>query len=172
MDHQPRTPYVSRFTLYALRPYFWPLGLLVAANSLIIFNTPTELGYLAALMLLAFLPGWVWLQVLLLPSPPPILEVELKTLPEQDKTSPASPLIASPLHHSSLLHFVERLTLAMGLSLALTIIGTMFAVYLPGTFNLSQLLSTIDVVILAGLAIIWQRHRSPAPPFPRSPISR
>ncbi|MBI1879029.1 MAG: glycosyltransferase family 39 protein [Chloroflexi bacterium] len=94
------------------------------------------LRYVAALILLAFLPGWVWLQALFAPSPP--------------NDEPKTP---------TLLDLLERLTLAIGLSLALTIVGTMFAVYLPGTFTLLQLLITINVLILTGLVVIWWQQR-------------
>jgi hypothetical protein len=119
---------------------------LIGANALIITPTPPGLRYVATLILLAFLPGWVWLQALLPPSP----------LNDEPKAP-------------TLLDLLERLTLAIGLSLALTIIGTMFAVYLPGTLTLLQLLIIINVLILTGLAVIWWQQRSTPSPS-RSPL--
>ena len=72
------------------RPYVWPLLLLIVAN-LLLLTEATSLRFLAALILLAFLPGWVWIQA----------------------------FFKSPVD------LIERLTLAVGLSLALSILGTM-----------------------------------------------
>ena len=70
------------------------------------------------------------------------------------------------------LDLAERLALAIGLSLALTIVGTMATVYLPGPLTLGQLLFTSDAIIISGLAVmLWQRQRdhfSPAPLLPPS----
>ncbi|MDM8530206.1 glycosyltransferase family 39 protein [Anaerolineales bacterium HSG25] len=41
----------------------WPLLLLFIADGLILGHAPTELRYVASLLLLAVLPGWVWLSV-------------------------------------------------------------------------------------------------------------
>jgi hypothetical protein len=134
-------------------PLLWPLLLWTGANALIITPTPPGLRYVSALILLAFLPGWVWLQAFLTPSP----------LNDEPKTP-------------TLLDLLERLTLAMGLSLALTIIGAMFAVYLPGTFTLLQLLITMNILILTGwIAAWWQQRFSAEPPcgtLPPSPVPR
>ncbi len=93
------------------------------ANGLIITNAPSGLRYMAALVLLTFLPGWVWL----------------------------------PAFSNQPVYWGERLTLAIGLSLALTIFGAMFAVYLPGPLGLYQLLIIINAVIITGLLITtWQ----------------
>ncbi len=133
---------------HPLHPLLWPLLLLIGANALVITPAFPGLRYVSALTLLAFLPGWIWLQVLLPPSP----------LNDEPKTP-------RPLD------LPERLTLAIGLSLALTIIGVMFAVYLPGTLNLLQLLIVVNIFILAGWVAIWRRQRSPASPPPRPPAS-
>jgi hypothetical protein len=109
------------------QPYLWPFFLLVAANSLILVNAVPELRYCAALLLLAFLPGWVWLQ------------------------SFFDRLVSLP----------ERLILAVGLSLALTICAAIFAVYLPGPLTLAPLLITINLLSLAGLAVLaWRIHHA------------
>jgi hypothetical protein len=52
----------SPLTILMARPYFWPFCLFVGANGLIIASFPPLGRYAAALILLAFLPGWVWLQ--------------------------------------------------------------------------------------------------------------
>ena len=64
---------------------------------------------------------------------------------------------------------LERLTLAAGLSLALTILATMLVVYLPGPLRLIPLLIAINLVIIASL--IARRRPKPtkissAPPLP------
>ena len=113
------------------QPYLWPLLLLPAANGLIATDI-VDLRYCAALILLAFLPGWVWLNAL---DPPT--------------------------------GFAGRVTLAIGLSLALSIFGAMFAVYLPGPLTTGQLLLTIDAIIVAGAAAARRRpSRRAAPPLP------
>jgi hypothetical protein len=116
--------------------YLWLPLLLLGANSLIVAETPLGLRYAATLILLAFLPGWVWLRAFF--------------NPHQDDTA---------FQKSPRLDLLERLTLAIGLSLALTIIGAMFAVYLPGPLAASQLLLIMDTIILAGLAILWWLQR-------------
>ncbi|HXV97108.1 MAG TPA: DUF1616 domain-containing protein, partial [Anaerolineae bacterium] len=83
---------------HLLRPQIWPLLLLIGANILIIAPISPILRYTAALMLLAFLPGWVWLH--------PFFD------PQRDN---------NPSQTSPLLDIPERFTLAIGLSLALTI---------------------------------------------------
>lgn len=115
-------------------PLLWPLPLLIGANALIITPTPPGLRYVAALTLLAFLPGWVWLHALFDP----------------------------PSQKSSRLDIAERFILAIGLSLALTILGAMYAVYLPGPLAVSQLLLLLDTITLAGLAAIWWQNRPSA----------
>jgi hypothetical protein len=117
-----------------LRPHIWPLLLFFIANSLILISAPPGLRYVAALLLLAFLPGWVWLQAFL--------------------AAPPNPELSCPA-----LDIVERLTLAVGLSLALTAIGAMLAAYLPGTLDLLQILLVMNVIIWPGLAISWRRQR-------------
>ena len=94
---------------------FWPIVLWITANGLIL--APVEpLRPAAALVLLAFVPGWVWLRYF----DPPV------SLP-------------------------ARVIVAMGLSLALTVVSTMAAVYLPGPLSHTPLLLVINGVILAGL---------------------
>src|SRR5512138_1472118 len=99
------------------RPYLSPLILLFLTNILLVAPVPAGLRYAAALVLLAFLPGWTWLQ----------------------------PGLIEPVTTA------ERLVLAVGLSLALTIFGTMLAVYLPGPLSLSQLLVVMNGLTLPGL---------------------
>ncbi|MCL4297628.1 MAG: glycosyltransferase family 39 protein [Anaerolineae bacterium] len=143
------------------RLYLWPFFLLLAANSLIFSPIPPILRYFAALILLAFLPGWVWLNVFHpQEQAPKQSEPENLPLPGEYKVSP-------------LLDIAERLTLAAGLSLALTIFGAMFAVYLPGPLDLPRLLLIIDALILIGLVILWwQLHHSVPPPPSPSPSWR
>jgi hypothetical protein len=119
--------------LFKRHPYLWPLLLTIVANGLIIANTAPALRYAAALMLLALLPGWVWLHFFF-KQPTDIL---------------------------------ERFTVAIGLSLALTIFGAMFAVYLPGPLTTSQLLISNDIIIVVGLVTAWWRqHQVLLPLFP------
>ena len=87
---------------------------------------PVGLRYLAALILLGFLPGWVWLQAYF-PQPEEI---------------------------------VERLVLAVGLSLALTVFAATFAVYLPGPLSPGHLLLTSNTLIVIGLIAGWRRQRA------------
>ncbi len=109
-------------------PYFEPV-LLLAANGLVLIGPFPALRYAGALVLLAFLPGWVWIQALL--------------------TQPRD--------------IAERVTLAIGFSLALTIVGTMLVVYLPGPLTAGQLLMMADGLIGLGLIVFWkQRHSRPA----------
>ncbi|MBE7470272.1 MAG: glycosyltransferase family 39 protein [Anaerolineales bacterium] len=139
MSKHPITSYLSR-------PHIWPLFLLLATQVLLFSSVSPNLRYLASLISLAFLPGWVWLRVFF-------------THPSCQNESQPSPLFTLP----------ERLTLAIGLSLALTIFSAMFAVYLPGPLDLWRLLFVVNLIILAGLAIIWWQQRSSAPPLPCSP---
>ncbi|MBN1995186.1 MAG: glycosyltransferase family 39 protein [Anaerolineae bacterium] len=61
----------------------------------------------------------------------------------------------------------ERLVLAIGLSLALTTLAAMLAVYLPGPLTDSQLLIINNVLIGGGLIIIWRQRGGT-----RSPVAR
>ena len=110
----------------------WPIVLLMAANGLILAQAPLILRYPATLLLLAFLPGWVWVQSLVDPS----------------------------------LDLIEQVTLAVGLSLALTIFGALLAVYLPGSLTVSQLLITLNAIIVIGLGVNLWRNRSGASTIP------
>jgi hypothetical protein len=114
-------------------PRIWPLLLLAAADAILLTPTPLWLRFIAALGLLAFLPGWFWLKAL---APGPI-------------------------------NRVEQVTLAVGLSLALTIIGTMGAVYLPGPLTEAHVLAVINAIALTGGGLALRRG-----PLPLSPTSR
>ncbi len=73
----------------------------------------------------------------------------------------------------SSLGLIERLTLAAGLSLALTILTTMLVVYLPGPLTLVSLLITINLVIITGLLAKWRLGLPTSPSAPlllRSPL--
>ncbi len=108
---------------------FWPWLLLVASNLLILTGADPALRYPAALILVAFLPGWAWLRAAL----PPL-------------TDPA-----------------ERLTMAVGVSLALTIVVAMGAVYLPGPISQAKILWLTNLVTLTGLGIAaWRARGHPA----------
>jgi hypothetical protein len=124
------------------QPHLWPLLLLAVADGLIVANAPPGLRFSAALILLMFLSGWVWLQALF--------------------DRPADPF--------------ERLMLAAGLSLALTILTAMGAVYLPGPLTAGQILIVSNAQIIAAPAIIWWRQSTrPGPETiipSRSPILR
>lgn len=63
-----------------------------------------------------------------------------------------------------LLPLSERLTLAVGLSLALTVFGAMLAVYLPGPISVPKLLLITNGVTLVGLAALWYQRRSQTQP--------
>lgn len=151
----PKHPVISHLS----RPYLWPFFLLLAANGLVFTPIPPVLRYIAALILLAFLPGWVWLNVF----------HGQQQAPEQSehKESPQAGEHQVPL----LLDIAERFTLAIGLSLALTICGAMFAVYLPGPLDLARLLFMINALILAGLVTLGWQQRHSSPPILRSPSS-
>ncbi len=110
----------------------WPLWLWLGANLILAGPWPL-LPEVAALVLLAFLPGWVWLHAFFYP----VAEFQLD-LP-------------------------ERLTLAVGVSLALTIIAAMLTVYLPGPFDLTRLWIVINLIIAVGLIY---------PTFKRSNVER
>lgn len=56
----------------------------------------------------------------------------------------------------------ERLTLAAGLSLALTILTAMGAVHLPGPLTTGQILIVSNAQIITGAAIIWWRQSTQA----------
>jgi hypothetical protein len=111
----------------------------LGANLILALSWP-QLRTVAALALLALLPGWVWLPIFLpFPRPELIGHNDLSTaLPGQRKASP-------------LLNLGERLILAIGLSLALTIIGAMVTVYLPGPFDLTRLWIVVNLIIVVGL---------------------
>ncbi len=100
------------------RYLFWPALALLLANGVILVDAPSLLRYGAALLLLAFLPGWAWLQMLDRPT---------------------------------VLHPVERVVLAVGLSLALAVFGLLFVVYLPGELSAGQVLAAMSGITLAGL---------------------
>ena len=110
----------------------WPLWLWLGANLMLAVSWPL-LSEVAILILLAFLPGWVWLQAFFYPSD----ELQLD-LP-------------------------ERLTLAVGLSLAFTIIAALLTVYLPGPFDLTRLWIGVNLIIAVGLIY---------PTFKRSNVER
>ncbi|MCB0192741.1 MAG: glycosyltransferase family 39 protein [Anaerolineae bacterium] len=62
---------------------------------------------------------------------------------------------------------IERITLAVGLSLALSIFGSLLAVYLPGPLTVSHLLTTLDAIIIIGLGVnLWQHRADTAPLSP------
>jgi hypothetical protein len=103
--------------------YLWPLFVFIAANLLLLAQRGPALTYLAALVLLAFLPGWIWLGV----------------------------FFEQPVECG------ERLALAVGLSLALTIFSMMGVVYWPGSLRATPVLIVINVTILVGLAALWRR---------------
>ncbi|MBN1219997.1 MAG: glycosyltransferase family 39 protein [Anaerolineae bacterium] len=70
------------------------------------------------------------------------------------------------------LDITERLTLAIGLSLALTILTAMLAVYLPCPLTANQILVVSNVLLGAGLMAQWwqqslhgDRAASPSPPL-------
>jgi len=104
---------------HSKQPVLGALLMLMVADGLIVAGTSPDLRYGAALILLAFLPGWVWL----------------------------GPFLARPVH------VVERLILAIGLSLALTIFGTLLAVYLPGPISTPPLLIVTNLLVIAGLSL-------------------
>lgn len=118
------------------QPYLWPLVLLIAADSLITATSGPPTRYAAALILLLFLPGWVWVEAFFNP----------------------------------LLNLAERLVLAIGLSLALTVFGAMLAVYLPGPISVSKLLMITNAITVTGLLAQWYQNRHPRPASkPQSP---
>lgn len=102
------------------RPYLWPLLLLLVANSAFLADV-AGFRFMAALLLLAWLPGWVWL----------------------------APFGFRPAAN------IERLTMAPGLALALTILGAMLAVYLPGPLTAAHLLVTGNAIIITGMVVSW-----------------
>lgn len=61
---------------------------------------------------------------------------------------------------------IERLTLAAGLSLALTILATMLVVSLPGPLTLLPLLITVNLIIIAGLLARQRLTPTTCPPAP------
>ncbi|MFN8459079.1 MAG: DUF1616 domain-containing protein, partial [Anaerolineae bacterium] len=122
-------------------PYrWWPLLLFVTANGLLFIPALPGLRYGAALMLLAFVPGWIWLQAIF-------------------PASPQNPPERTPLPLDAL----ERAILATGLSLALTIIVTMFTVYLPGAISFTPFLLALDTLIALGVILLWRRERVKSP---------
>jgi len=101
------------------------IGIWGLSNSLILLDSPfVLLRYGAALLLLAVLPGWVWL-----------------------------PLFYKPTSQTTIFQWLERLTLSIGLSLSLTIISTMLTIYLPGLFTLTLLLTTLNLLIIFGFLL-------------------
>ncbi|MCB0209595.1 MAG: glycosyltransferase family 39 protein [Anaerolineae bacterium] len=108
----------------------WPTLLLVATDALILGHAPLFLSYPAAILLLMFLPGWVWGQFFF---------ADRRNIP-------------------------ERITLAVALSISLTVFGSLFTVYLPGTMSLHQLLIVINGVIIVGLGVDGWVHRATTPP--------
>ncbi len=111
----------------------WPIGLLLITNGLILANVNPNGRYAAALIILAFLPGWVWLPTFIKPSR---------------------------------LDWLERVTLAIGLSLALTIIFTMYLVYLPDPLTTQRLLIASNVIIISGFIINLFSPELPTAPMP------
>lgn len=123
------------------QPYLWPLVLLIAADSLIIATSGPPTRYAAALTLLLFLPGWVWVEAFFNP----------------------------------LLNLAERLVLAIGLSLALTVFGAMLAAYLPGPISEAKLLVITNSITLVGLGVVWyqnyqQRQSTNQHPLKHNPL--
>ncbi len=98
-------------------PLIWQVFLLLAADGLLLFSGGDLPRAAAAVVLLTFLPGWAWLEVL---QPP---------LPR-----------------------AERVVAAIGLSLALTVVTAMLAVYLPGPLTAGRLLVMVNLVAVAGMA--------------------
>jgi hypothetical protein len=119
------------------RLYLWPLWLLLVADGSFLTDV-ASLRFVAALLLLAWLPGWVWLDAF--------------------GFRPAD--------------ITERLTMVLGLALALTILGAMLAVYLPGPLTAAHILVTSNVIIIAGMIWNWrQRRERSAPPQSSRPIA-
>jgi len=115
------------------RYLLWPALALLLANGIILLGAPALLRYSAALALLAFLPGWAWLEVFDRPA---------------------------------ILHPVERIVLAVGLSLAATVFSLMAVVYLPGALAAGQVLAAMSGLTLSGLlaaALCKNRQTSDAP---------
>lgn len=117
------------------RYWLWPAVLLVGADGFILANTPVPFRFAAALILLAFLPGWVWADVFTYPH---------RLIP------------------------LAQVTLAVGLSLALTVFSLIFTVYLAGGLAAMQVLLALNLVMLAGLLVAgWlRRSRSAGPGLP------
>lgn len=119
------------------RPYLWPLLLLLVADSAFLTGI-ASFRFVAALLLFAWLPGWVWL--------------------EPFGFRPAAK--------------IERLAMASGLALALTILGAMLAVYLPGPLTGAYLLLTSNGFIIAGMLVSWrQGWGQSTPPLPSRPVA-
>ena len=106
------------------RSYIWPIPLLITVNVVILTLPPSGLRYGAALILLGFLPGWIWLQAF--------------------------------FDHPH--DIAERVTLAVGLSLALSIVAAMVAAYLPGPLTAAQLLIIANIIIIPGLLLTWRNR--------------
>ncbi len=106
------------------RYLLWPALALLLANGIILLGAPPLLRYSAALALLAFLPGWAWIEVFDRPA---------------------------------VLHPVERIVLAVGLSLAATVFGLMAVVYLPGALSVGQVLVVMSGLTVSGLLVATLR---------------
>ncbi len=106
--------------------FLWPLLVLIVVNGLMWVDL-LVLRYSAAFLLLAFLPGWIWLQAVFRPPIP----------------------------------VGERILLAIGLSLTLTILATMFSVYWPGPLVASQLLIVINLLSITGLTVMIVSKKPP-----------
>jgi hypothetical protein len=104
------------------QPYGWPVAALIVADVMILAGAGAQPRYIAALVLLLFLPGWIWIDSFF----------------------------------SQQTDLIERLALAVGLSLALTIFGAMFAAYWPGPLTMTQILATSNALSGAGLATAWR----------------
>jgi len=140
----PTKKYVDRQPSAFILPNLWPFLLLIGSDALLLLDLTPISNYTAALILLAFLPGWSWLPFPAsagkeqipnsqLPIPNSQFPTPNSQLPTPNSQFP-TPNSQLPTPNSQA-NLPERIIIAIGLSLALTIISAMLAVYLPGPIN-------------------------------------
>lgn len=140
--------------------HLWSVGLLIIANGLILGQAPPELRSGAAFILLSWLPGWVWWPFFY--GSANAASTQNRCLSLSKAGQPSLSTGSGNGYYCSIIspEFLTRLIFSVGLSLALTILSTLGAVYLPGPLTASRLLVILNFIIISGLLITWRNPQS------------
>ncbi len=115
--------------LLGKRQHLWLMAVLVAANAFIALTELSVLRYLSAVLLLFFLPGLAFMELM----------ERMELVGE--------------------VSWFERLTLSGGLSYVLSSLATLIVHYLPGPISMASILLACDLLILVPLLLSMGRPR-------------